>query len=213
MSVARDRRHKRRKTGGRQISIRKKRSYEKARPAANTHLQPKRVRNVRVRGGHYKFRALRLDHGNYSWGGENCTRPTRIIDVLYNSSNNELVRTKTLVKNTIVAIDASPFKTWYMRQYGIDLGKKTTGGSGKKNTAQTTGEADKEEVEVDDKTRELWKERAPEAKMDPILTDQFTTGRILACISSRPGQVGRADGYVLEGKELEFYKKKLEKKK
>ncbi|KAK4440513.1 40S ribosomal protein S8 [Sesamum alatum] len=31
--------------------------------------------------------------------------------------------------------------------------------------------------------------------------------------SSRPGQCGRADGYILEGKELEFYMKKLQKKK
>ena len=37
-------------------------------------------------------------------------------------------------------------------------------------------------------------------------------GRLYACITSRPGQVGRADGYLLEGKELEFYMKKLEKK-
>jgi small subunit ribosomal protein S8e len=35
----------------------------------------------------------------------------------------------------------------------------------------------------------------------------------LACIVSRPGQSGRADGFVLEGKELEFYVKKMEKKK
>jgi small subunit ribosomal protein S8e len=34
-----------------------------------------------------------------------------------------------------------------------------------------------------------------------------------ACISSRPGQSGRADGYILEGKELEFYVKKLKSKK
>ena len=37
-------------------------------------------------------------------------------------------------------------------------------------------------------------------------------GRLYACITSRPGQVGKADGYLLEGKELEFYLKKLEKK-
>jgi len=36
---------------------------------------------------------------------------------------------------------------------------------------------------------------------------------LLACISSRPGQCGRADGYVLEGKELEFYQRKMQKKK
>jgi hypothetical protein len=29
---------------------------------------------------------------------------------------------------------------------------------------------------------------------------------------SRPGQCGRVDGYVLEGKELEFYAKKMQKK-
>lgn len=34
-----------------------------------------------------------------------------------------------------------------------------------------------------------------------------------ACLSSRPGQCGRADGYVLEGKELEFYLRKIKAKK
>jgi small subunit ribosomal protein S8e len=41
----------------------------------------------------------------------------------------------------------------------------------------------------------------------------FAAGRVLAAISSRPGQCGRADGYILEGKELEFYQKQLQKKK
>jgi len=44
------------------------------------------------------------------------------------------------------------------------------------------------------------------------LKDQFNTGRILARISSRPGQSGRADGYILEGEELAFYQRKIEKK-
>ena len=35
----------------------------------------------------------------------------------------------------------------------------------------------------------------------------------LACVSSRPGQSGRCDGYILEGRELEFYLKKLKSKK
>jgi small subunit ribosomal protein S8e len=42
------------------------------------------------------------------------------------------------------------------------------------------------------------------------VNEQFTQGRILAKINSRPGQSGRADGYILEGKELEFYVKKIE---
>ena len=44
---------------------------------------------------------------------------------------------------------------------------------------------------------------ALDAKIDPLLETQFAAGRLYACISSRPGQSGRADGYILEGKELE----------
>ncbi len=40
------------------------------RPAALTKLGPKRIHGVRVRGGHIKFRALRLESGNFSWGSE-----------------------------------------------------------------------------------------------------------------------------------------------
>ena len=50
-------------------------------------------------------------------------------------------------------------------------------------------------------------------QVDQALEDQFQTGRVLASISSRPGQCGRADGYVLEGKELEFYLRKIKAKK
>ncbi len=63
------------------------------RQAANTKLSSNvSVRTVRVRGGNHKFRALRLDSGNFSWGSEAVTRKTRLLDVAYNSSNNELVR-------------------------------------------------------------------------------------------------------------------------
>ena len=48
--------------------------------------------------------------------------------------------------------------------------------------------------------------------IDPNVRAQFASGKLLACISSRPGQCGRADGYILEGKELEFYQRKMDKK-
>jgi ribosomal protein S8E len=45
--------------------------YELGRQAAMTKLSSNVcVRRVRVRGGNSKFRALRLDHGNFSWGSE-----------------------------------------------------------------------------------------------------------------------------------------------
>lgn len=43
----------------------------------------------------------------------------------------------------------------------------------------------------------------PGAKIEPALAAQFGAGRLYASISSRPGQSGRCDGYILEGKELE----------
>ena len=68
MGISRDSRHKRRLTGGRYPIHKKKRAYEKGRPASNTKLSDQtRVRCIRVRGGNHKFRALRLKEGNFSW--------------------------------------------------------------------------------------------------------------------------------------------------
>merc|ERR1711870_78490 len=170
----------------------------------------KRVRPVRCRGGNMKYRALRLDSGNYSWGSENCTKKVRLLDVVYNASSNELVRTKTLTKNTIVQVDAQPFKQWYLKKYGVDLGKKAAAKKGK------NVEAKEEDEKADKKSRHVvakLKYREAKQKLDPAVEEQFLGGRLLACISSRPGQSGRCDGYVIEGDELTFYKRKLEKKK
>ena len=54
------------------------------------------------------------------------------------------------------------------------------------------------------------KERKLDAKVEAQLVSH---GRVLAAIASRPGQSGRCDGYILEGKELEFYQKALQAKK
>eukprot|EP00892_Ulva_mutabilis_P006433 jgi/Ulvmu1/4161/UM019_0140.1 len=203
MGISRDSVHKRRATGGKQAPWRKKKKFEMGRQPANTKLSTSTdIRTVRCRGGNIKFRALRLDHGNYSWGSEAVSRKTRIVDVMYNASNQELVRTKTLMKNAVVTIDASPFKQWYMQHYGVELGKKVE----KEETAATD---EKKSKSVQTKL----KKRNQTRKLDSVLEEQFMSGRLYACISSRPGQCGRADGYILEGKELEFYLKKMQKKK
>lgn len=152
-----------------------------------------------------KHRALRLDTGNFAWGSEACTRKTRILDVVYNASNNELVRTKTLVKGAIVAIDAAPYRAWYAQHYGKKIGIKV------KNGAKVESE-DIDEKRSKSVTMKL-RSRNREHSVESAIDEQFSTGRLLACISSRPGQCGRADGYVLEGKELEFYMRKMQKKK
>lgn len=215
MGISRDSLHKRRATGGKKKAWRKKRKYELGRQPSNTKLSSnKTVRRVRVRGGNVKWRALRLDTGNYSWGSEAVTRKTRILDVVYNASNNELVRTQTLVKSAIVQVDATPFKQWYLQHYGVEVGRK------KKQPASATakkegeeGEGATEEVKKSSHVLRKLESRQQGRKLDPHIEEQFGSGRLLAAISSRPGQCGRADGYILEGKELEFYMKKLQRKK
>ncbi|KAL8508124.1 hypothetical protein ACS0TY_018622 [Phlomoides rotata] len=55
---------------------------------------------------------------------------------MYNASNNELVRTKTLVKSAIVQVDPAPFKKWYLTHYGVELGKKKNGVAAKEETEE-----------------------------------------------------------------------------
>ncbi|KAJ4456180.1 putative 40S ribosomal protein S8 [Paratrimastix pyriformis] len=210
MGITRDSVHKRRLTGGKRREWRKKRKFELGRPAAMTHLGGKRIHTVRCRGGNIKFRALRLDHGNFSWGTEVCTRKSRIIDVVYNASNNELVRTQTLVKGCIVEVDPAPYAAWYEQHYGVALGKK------KKDDETAPKEETKEEKKPEKKSKHLLAtiaHRKEGHELAKSLLDQFASGRLLARISSRPGQCGRCDGYILEGAELEFYTKKMTKKK
>nr|POF12106.1 40s ribosomal protein s8 [Quercus suber] len=201
--------------------------YELGRQPANTKLSSnKTVRRIRVRGGNVKWRALRLDTGNFSWGSEAVTRKTRLLDVVYNASNNELVRTQTLVKSAIVQVDAAPFRQWYLQHYGVEIGrkKKTTASTKKEGeegeaaaaaatTTTTTTTTTTEEVKKSNHVQRKLEKRQQNRKLDSHIEEQFGGGRLLACISSRPGQCGRADGYILEGKELEFYMKKIQRKK
>ena len=197
--ICRASRYKRQLTGGRLKIHQKKKKYESGRPAAGTKLGAKSVHEVRVRGGNKKFRALRLDSGSFSWGSEAIARKARILDVVYNGARNELVRTKTLVKGAIIQIDATPYRQWYEQRYGLVLGKIKSG----------------EEVKSDftAEQKQQHEKLAPQAVVEGNLKDQFNVGRLYAIITSRPGQSGRSDGYILEQKELEFYLRKLSAKK
>jgi len=181
----------------------KKRQFEMGSMATMTKLGQRKVTSVRGRGGNNKHRALRIDNGCFSWGSEAISRKSRVIDVVYNSTNNELVRTKTLVKNCIVKIDATPFRQWYLKHYDIELNKKKMEESDKARAAS------KKSRHVAAKL----KKRQEVRKIEQKVADQFNSNQLYACISSRPGQTGRLDGYILEGRELDFYTKKLERKK
>ncbi|KAF5380545.1 hypothetical protein D9615_004531 [Tricholomella constricta] len=202
MGISRSSRHKRSETGAQRAHYRKKRKFELGRQPANTKLGAKRIHTVRVRGGNLKYRALRLESGNFAWGSEHVTKKTRLIGVVYNASNNELVRTNTLVKSAIIQIDATPFRQWYESHYAQPVTKR---GKSQAPPADAAAEPKK----LSNHAQRNLDEKKKEAKIDPLLESQFAAGRLYAAISSRPGQSGRADGYILEGKELEFYLRKI----
>lgn len=201
MGISRDSRHKRSASGAKRAQFRKKRKFELGRQSANTRLGTKRIHTVRTRGGNQKFRALRIESGNFSWASEGIAKKTRIARVVYHPSDNELIRTNTLTKAAIVQVDATPFKQWYESHYGQTLGKK----SGK--------------VEEEDKGKKSKKverklaSRSANAEVESAVDSQFVSGRLYAAISSRPGQSGRCDGYILEGEELAFYLRRLSARK
>lgn len=127
---------------------------------------------VRTRGGNTKLRALRLDSGNFAWASEGTARKTRVIDVVYNASNNELVRTKTLVKNAIVVIDATPFRQWYESHYVLPLGRKREGKT-------QLSENDVLNKKRTPKEMSKYLARQKYAKVEAALEEQFSSGRLL----------------------------------
>ena len=219
MGISRDSRHKRSATGAKRSYYRKKRyvdmqyyeknplilyrAFEKGRQPANTRIGAKRIHLVRTRGGNQKYRAIRLDSGNFSWGSEGIARKVRVISVSFHPSNNELVRTNTLTKSAVVQVDAAPFRQWYEAHYGTSLGRR-------RQQKQTT-----EGAEEKKKSKGVEKKQAArfaaQGKVDPALERQFEAGRVFAVIASRPGQSGRVDGYILEGDELAFYQRAIRK--
>ena len=182
----------------------KKRAYEKARPAANTKLAEKKIRKIRVMGGNFKFRALSNNAGNFTFASEGFSAKTTISNVIYHPSDNEHVRTNTLTKGAIVRIDATPFRNYLARHYfgHSDATKLHFNFESKDQLKKVT----KEDADF------KYLKRRVGAAIDPKLQELLNKSFAYACISSRPGQSGRVDGYILEGRELEFYLKKLEKK-
>ena len=104
-----------------------------------------------------------------------------------------------------VAIDAHPFKSWYESHYGVKIGLKKA----------ASGEHTQPSIDLSEKSPQVQKKlkaRQAVRSLENALDHQFAAGRLYAKITSRPGQTGRCDGYILEGPELAFYQKQMAKK-
>lgn len=159
--------NKRTKSGAKLGKYCKKRKNRMGRQASNTRVGEERIRDVRVRGGNIKMRALRLNTGSFKLISSNYTADAKIEQVVYHPSSNELMRTNTLTKSSVVKISSEPFKATIN---GSDISAK-----------------------------------------DKVLAAMNDKGFLLAIITSRPGQEGFANGYILQGEELDFYQSKLKK--
>jgi ribosomal protein S8E len=73
------------------------------------------------------------------------TKKARILDVVYNASNNELVRTKTIVKNAIVQIDSTPFRQWYELHFHTKLVAKKKGAEEAAPAPEAAADGDKKQ--------------------------------------------------------------------
>jgi len=211
MGISRDGRHKRRATGGRMPCHQKKRQFECGKPAANTKLAAKRIRLVRKRGGDFKHRALRLNMGNFMWQSEGVTKKSKIVNVVYNPVSNELVRTNTLTKGTIVFIDATPFTQYVQGHY---FAKWDTTKDDKVDWAWES-KAENSDFKLDKTKKDVAataKFRRINTTIESAIQNSMNKGSIMCRITSRPGQMGRCDGLILEGKELEFYTRHMKKK-
>jgi len=162
-------RNKRSKSGAKYVKNQKKRKNTMGRQPSNTKIGGERIRPVRVRGGNYKQRALRLNNGMFTFLSTSFSANTGIETVVYHPSCNELMRTNTLTKGSVVKVSAEPF----------------------------TGEVKKVE----------------RCKSDDLLMEMLSKGFLYAILTSRPGQQGEANGYILQGEELEFFHNKTNKRK
>ncbi len=125
-----------------------------------------------------------------------------MIGVVYHPSNNELVRTNTLTRSAVVQIDAAPFRQWYEAHYGASLGRRRQ---------VKAGEREEDKKKSNSVAKRQTERLKTSGKIEAAVEKQFEAGRLYAVVSSRPGQSGRCDGYLLEGEELAFYQRLLKK--
>jgi len=95
-------RAKRKASGGRYISFRKKRVFEMGSLATLTKLGDKKKKAVRTKGGGFKFRLLQGSMANVYDPKTKKTNKVKIKTILENPANRHFVRRSIMTKGTII---------------------------------------------------------------------------------------------------------------
>lgn len=134
----------------------------------------------------------------FSRGSECCTCKASITDVVYNASNSELVHTETLVKNRILPIDSTRYWQWDEPHNALPPTRRGTGWLLRRKRFYIRHDQRKF-------GRNMMKGKGmPQSASSggPVPAGQAASRH-----GFKTGQHGRADGYILQGKELEFWGK------
>lgn len=102
MSVSHGSQHKRKPSGGRKHSYRKKRKHEKGSFPTQTKLGNPKRKTSRTRGGNRKVRLLAAKHANISNPTTGKTQKTEILRVIKNPANIDYDRRGVITKGTII---------------------------------------------------------------------------------------------------------------
>eukprot|EP00792_Barthelona_sp_PAP020_P007125 TRINITY_DN3113_c0_g1_i3.p1 TRINITY_DN3113_c0_g1~~TRINITY_DN3113_c0_g1_i3.p1 ORF type:complete len:184 (+),score=36.91 TRINITY_DN3113_c0_g1_i3:74-625(+) len=181
MAISRDTHHKRKLSGGRRMAWRDKRRYQKGRAPSMTKLITSKDQKPRIR-------VVRTRGGNQKF------RALRLSTGNFAWGSENCTRNVRIIQVVFNATSNGLVRTNTLVK-GCIVQLDAT--SYRAHFAQKYGN----ELKRDSDFKNL--------KVPAPIAEQLASGRILACISSRPGQCGRADGYILEGDELQFYQRHL----
>ena len=106
MAITHSRDHKKKKTGGKRVAIRKKRDYELGRPFSKTRVDEKNeVSEINIRGTGKKLR-LKLANAALVSMKDGTSKKLKIVSVVNNPSNRNYSRMQIITKGAIIETEA-----------------------------------------------------------------------------------------------------------
>ena len=103
-------RSKRKVSGGRYISARKKRKFEIGRAPTLTKLDKKELRTIRTKGGNEKLRLLRSDIANLFDSKTKTYSKVKVKTVVENPANRHFIRRNIITKGAVIETDKGKAK-------------------------------------------------------------------------------------------------------
>ncbi|HLC59056.1 MAG TPA: 30S ribosomal protein S8e [archaeon] len=89
-------------TGGKIHIARKKRKYELGSLPTHTKMGKDKIITVRMKGGSEKLRALSVEFANVFDNKTKTAKKVKILDVVENPANPQLVRSKIITKGAVI---------------------------------------------------------------------------------------------------------------